>query len=256
MWWTEETRDKARLAAFMHRDRLYAAYALADLEPKLFPHCRWFMAGEADEEKALGLYFTGLTPHAFLAMGDAAGLGAILERCFCPTEAYFITPPGHMAVIAQRYGLASTHDMIRMYMPPGGFQPVPGPAIRLEPAHLSSLQELYAWGNVYGFSGYQLQEGLFYGLFQGDQLVASAGTHVLAPDYGIAAVGNVFTHPDHRGRGYATICTSAVTQGLLDLGLDVVLNVAADNPRATQIYRRLGYREHCHFYETLARAQC
>jgi predicted GNAT family acetyltransferase len=68
----------------------------------------------------------------------------------------------------------------------------------------------------------------------------------------LAVVGNVLTHVDYRGRGYATAVTGAVTADLLRTCDQVVLNVRSDNPPALQAYRRLGYAEHVRFEERLA----
>jgi predicted GNAT family acetyltransferase len=65
-------------------------------------------------------------------------------------------------------------------------------------------------------------------------------------------VGNVLTHLDHRGRGYATAVTGAVTGELLRFCDQVVLNVRSDNPPALLAYQRLGYTEHVRFEERLA----
>ena len=65
--------------------------------------------------------------------------------------------------------------------------------------------------------------------------------------------GNVLTHTDHRGRGYAQAVTSAVTAELLRYCDQVVLNVRSDNPPAIQAYLRLGYTEHTRFEERLIR---
>ena len=48
----------------------------------------------------------------------------------------------------------------------------------------------------------------------------------------LAVVGNVLTHMDYRGRGFATAVTGAVTAELLRTCDQVVLNVRADNPPA------------------------
>ena len=253
MWQVEEIRNKERILAFLDRDRIYAAYAIGDLEPALYAHCRWFVASREGEPRTLALYFAGLAPHAMVTMGEPEGLAAILSGQFRPDEAYFISPPDHLGAIQQTYRTEPSHDMIRMFVRPEGFRPAPATAVRLGAGHLTRLQALYAWGNVYGFSGYQLADGMFYGVLEGDELVAAAGTHVMAPTYGVAAVGNIFTHPAHRGKGHATACTSAVSAALLEMGLEVVLNVAANNQVAIHVYERLGFREHCHFAETMAR---
>jgi predicted GNAT family acetyltransferase len=81
-------------------------------------------------------------------------------------------------------------------------------------------------------------------------LVAAAGTHLVSATYGVAAVGNVFTHPDHRGQGYGTVTTSAVVAELLRRGIrDVILNVGQDNAGAIGIYERLGFERYCPFLE-------
>ena len=69
--------------------------------------------------------------------------------------------------------------------------------------------------------------------------------------YQIAAVGNIFTHPSHRGQGYATACTSAVVEELLSRSLEIVLNVARNNEVALRLYKRLGFKEYCTFIEAL-----
>jgi len=42
----QRVADRRRLLAFLERDRLWAAYAIGDLEPGLFEHCEWGMAVE------------------------------------------------------------------------------------------------------------------------------------------------------------------------------------------------------------------
>ena len=82
-------------------------------------------------------------------------------------------------------------------------------------------------------------------------IVAAAGTHVVSPSARLAVVGNVLTHADYRGRGYATAVTGAVTAELLLSCDHVALNVRADNPPAISAYRHLGYAEHVRFEERL-----
>ena len=60
-----------------------------------------------------------------------------------------------------------------------------------------------------------IESGVYYGVLEGSSLVAAAGTHVFAPDEGVAAIGNVYTRRDQRGRGFAACVTSAVAARLL-----------------------------------------
>jgi len=70
-------------------------------------------------------------------------------------------------------------------------------------------------------------------------VVAAAGTHLVSEKYHLAAIGNVFTQPEYRGRGYATACTAAVVSELMSGGFQVALNVGAANAPAIHIYEHL-----------------
>jgi hypothetical protein len=57
-----------------------------------------------------------------------------------------------------------------------------------------------------------------------------------------ARVGYVYTPPESRGRGYASACVAALSQGLLDGGVEFcVLYTDLSNPTSNAIYTRLGY---------------
>jgi GNAT superfamily N-acetyltransferase len=131
---------------------------------------------------------------------------------------------------------------------------VPGATARLGPDDVGRLNNLYSWGGPSFYAAYQMEHGIFYGASVAGQLVAAAGTHAIAPEYGIAAVGNVYTHPDHRNRGLAKACTAAVVADLLRLGCrNVVLNVRQGNEPAVSAYTAIGFRVHCPFVEAPGR---
>jgi uncharacterized protein len=56
-----------------------------------------------------------------------------------------------------------------------------------------------------------------------------------------AMVIGVCTHPDFRGKGYASFCTAKLSYDLLKIGK--VSCLFYDNPAAGKIYRRIGYKE-------------
>ena len=98
-----------------------------------------------------------------------------------------------------------------------------------------------------------LDQGAFHGLWENGQLLAVAGTHLVAPTEDVAAVGNVYTRRDRRGRGLAAAVTSAVVDELLRMRIrTIVLNVNQSNAAAIRVYERLGFRRHCSYFEGLA----
>jgi ribosomal protein S18 acetylase RimI-like enzyme len=148
------------------------------------------------------------------------------------------------------YAWEEMTPMWRMALQPALFRPVASDAIRLAPGQSGQLAELYAHGGGGAFSPAQVGQGVFYGAYVADQLVAAGGTHLVSAAYGVGAVGNVYVHPDYRGRGYGTAVTSAVVSELLDRGIrDVVLNVGQDNPVAIHIYEKMGFARYCPFLE-------
>lgn len=245
--------DKDVIYDILKADRLYAAYAIGDLEPGLFEKCQWAAAYDGAEPVALALLFKGLIPNAVFCMGRSDGLAAILSGPLKPGRVFFAAKQELTPTIRTFYDLDPAETLIRMHVTGDRFQPAPGEAVRLTIKDVGDLNALYRLGGGTGFAPFQVSMGRFFGVRVGGRLVSTAGTHVVAPHYAIACVGNVFTHPDFRGRGYAAACTSAVVRDVLDEGCrDVVLNVRHDNAKALSIYRRLGFLEHSRYAEAFA----
>jgi predicted GNAT family acetyltransferase len=58
-----------------------------------------------------------------------------------------------------------------------------------------------------------------------------------------ARIGPVYTPPERRGHGYASACTAAVSQYLLDQGAErCFLHTDLANPTSNKIYQAIGYR--------------
>jgi len=261
MWQVRVLNDKDQILAFLQQDRLYAAYAIGDLEPNLFAQSQWFGAEDDGKIQALAMLFTGLDPPALFIMGDTEGLAAILDSALQPKRAYFICREKHLPAVEAYYDLAEIKPMLRMMIAPADFRPAAGPTVKLGLSHLDALRQLYRLGGGDAFAPYQLRDGVYYGVEVNGQLVSVAGTHLVSPTFGVAAVGNIFTHPNHRRRGHATACTSRVVEELLALrqaqdrahNLDIVLNVNQKNTEAISIYEKLGFRKYCPFIEVIGK---
>jgi ribosomal protein S18 acetylase RimI-like enzyme len=249
------TRDTTELLALLSQDRLYAAYAIADLDPMEFGKTRWGVAYDAGRPVAVVMEYRGISPQPLFVMGDPDGVEAILRDVIRTRVAYLAVKPELVAAVAHHYRLDSPGQMVRMAVDRSSFRPVLGDAVRLDAADTRHLNRLYELGLTSWLPTEAVASGVYYGVRRGTRLIAAAGTHVVSPTYRIAAVGNVYTHRDHRGQGLAKVVTSAVTAELLRMVDDVVLNVRVDNPPALAAYRALGYREHTRFEERLVRRQ-
>jgi len=246
-----ETSDRPLLRAFLETDRLYAAYALCDLDDREFFRTRWGVAMAAGEPIAVALQYAGLTPQPMFVMGENNGIAALLSDVVRPRAAYVAAKADNLAAVATSYRVEPGPAMLRMWVDSANFRPLRSEVLRLGPADISDLNKLYQLGFAAWLPASAISAGLYYGIRVGSRLVSAAGTHVISPSARLAVVGNVMTHTEYRGRGYATAVTSAVTEELLGFCDQVVLNVRADNPPALAAYRRLGYQVHLTFEERL-----
>ncbi len=246
--------ERSEIAAFLRRDRLYAAYALGDLDGPNRARVAWAMAhDESGIPTALAMHHEGLVPQPLFLMGAPDGCRAILESVLKPRDAYLQATELQEAALRGMYELDTPIVMLRMAVDRRTFTPFAGPAERLTALDVDDLNRLYQLGYRSGFPASVVEDGVYYGVRVRGRLVSAAGTHAINPREEIAVVGNVMTHVDFRGHDFAKMVTSAVTSELLDHVSDVALNVHADNDPAVAAYSRLGYRTHCQLIERLAR---
>jgi ribosomal protein S18 acetylase RimI-like enzyme len=246
--------DRDEIAAFLRNDRLYAAYALGDLDGPNRGRAAWGMAYDEDgRPSALVMHHEGLVPQPLFLMGAPDGCRSVLESVIRPRDAYVQATEIHEAAIRDLYDLEAPLHMLRMVVDRESFVPFAGPAERLTGADIDDLNRLYQLGFRAGFPPSTIEDGVYYGVRVRGRLVSAAGTHAVNAREGIAVVGNVMTHVDYRGHDFAKMVTSAVTAELLDRVPDIALNVHADNDPAVAAYARLGYRVHCQLVERLAR---
>lgn len=253
---THPLTDRRTILRFLSRDRLYGAYAIGDLEPELFNQTEWIGAEKSGQLIAITLLFRGLKPAALFLMGANDGINAIFKGGFQPEQVYLLCRPEHYLITEKYYVWSKRLLMWRMVTDRERFQAVDGDVIRLDTTHIGQLVDLYGDEGADAFSPSQVPAGIFFGIFDGGQLVSAAGTHLISPAYRLGAVGNIYTHPDHRGKGYGTQVTSAVVSELIGQRIeDIVLNVEQDNVPANRLYERLGFERYCPFYEGSAIAR-
>jgi RimJ/RimL family protein N-acetyltransferase len=251
--WTVRLADDAAARAFLERDPAWNGYALADLEPPHRQYARFCLAARAGQDRAALLRYT---PPEFTVVeltGDPGGVAALLAAGGLPRRTQLIARLEHRPAITAHYRSDRWDPMWRMALAPGGLRLPAGVerARRLGPADLPALRGLYAARDYFApFSDAMLDGGVYYGLWHDGRLVAAAGTHVVARIGQVAAVGNVYTLPEARGRGYAQATAAAVVRDLLAQGCRrVILNVHAGNQAAIAAYHRLGFEKVCDFWE-------
>jgi ribosomal protein S18 acetylase RimI-like enzyme len=205
------------------------------------------------------MLYRGFNVPILFTLGPPEGIARLLKEFAGETSLYLHVRPEIVPVLETRYRIPEKKHMWRMLLNPSKYRPVcVEAAVRLGPADLLAIRRLYADGETTGeapefFSESMLERGVFFGLRQGSELVAIAGTHLVTAAEGVAVIGNVYTRRDCRRQGLGALVTSATTTELLRQQIPVLaLNVTQHNQAATRIYERLGFVKYCEFVEGAA----
>ena len=224
------------IRAALRRDPIWGVYALSDLDATLFPRTKWFVP---DLTLVLDLYETTI-----LFSTGPGGVREALDHVKWPV--HLQVQADVLAEVARYAVISAAKTMVRMaWSGTKTERASSGVARRLGAADVPALQALYADGDATGeapdfFFPSMVTDGVFFGMDEGGSLVAAAGTHVLARAENAAAIGNVYTRRDRRGRGLGRVVTSAVLDELAGIGT-IGLNVRADNDAAIRMYEGLGF---------------
>jgi ribosomal protein S18 acetylase RimI-like enzyme len=240
--------------AVLARDRVWNCFAIADLAPPFRAHSQIALARRTEgDDVAACLVVRHPAVRVLSPYGALDGVAALLESIELPERTLVQAQTAHVPALERHYRLPDGPvEMLRMAVTSATLVvPQSAPLARVEllrPADLDALGALYRMYPGSVFRPDLLEQGIFCGVKEGDRLVAAGGTHVLAAGYGVAVLGNIFTHPAARGQGLATAVTARLVTDLLARGCpDVVLNVHASNDVAIRVYTRLGFRIHSRY---------
>ena len=238
--------DREPIRTILRRDPRWCVYALGDLAPRMFPKCQWFTP---DLTLVLRDYGTSI----LFAMGTGSIEEALQEVTW---PVHLQVQPDALEAVARLATVTEVKQMQRMIWERRTPIAVDERVTRLAADDVDALNRLYADGESSGespdfFYPSMVTDGVFFGVYEEGALVAAAGTHLVSPKEGAAAIGNVYTRRDRRARGLGRAVTAAVMGELA--GIETVgLNVRADNDAAIRVYESLGFERHCEFNEALA----
>ncbi len=112
-------------------------------------------------------------------------------------------------------------------------------AVALGPDDAAEVLSLVESARPGPFGTRTLEFGGYLGLREDGELVAMAGERFQVP--GFSEISAVCTHPAHVGRGFGTRIVRAVAARILARGETPILHVSTTNPRAIDLYLRLGF---------------
>ena len=218
-------------------DRDWALYPKADLDHAHRSYCDWYGYGDG-----VALIYRAFDPPALVVSGSRDAVTALLSDV--PVDrADLAIREDDRDLASESWRFERENVLVRMMLAEPRLRPH-GEAERLTLGHADEIDALLSTGDRTGvaFAHSQLATGCYFGLRSAGALIAVAGVHVVSEAEGAAAIGNVFTHADHRGRGLAQVTVSAVAAELLARRIPAIgLNVVKTNAPAAQAYTRLGF---------------
>jgi ribosomal protein S18 acetylase RimI-like enzyme len=253
--------DVVQIRRLLLRDPIWSVYALADLQPAFAPYCHWSVV-QGDNGEAVVLRFTALQPPILFATGDRHAVAEALATTELPERIYVTLQRAHYALLSDYYvWTGDAHPMARMVLRsnvrvvlPETILPENAAVVRLYPDDAEAIAALYRQGGPFtpdAFDPYQLEDGVFYGIKEEQgALSAVGGTHIVAWQERMGAIGNMYTHPAQRGKGYARAVLGAIIAELQARNVTtIVLNVDERNATARGLYERYGFAPYCTYIE-------
>jgi ribosomal protein S18 acetylase RimI-like enzyme len=245
--------DDEALAVLAH-DRVGNCFAIADLAPPMRAYSQYAVAYKADVPPATCVVVRHPAFNVVIAGGAEEGVAVILAQLDLPDGCQVQVMANHIPAIQEYYRFPeSLREVLRMAVTADSLlasnNTPDRPVEQLTIDDLPKLRDLYALYPENHFRQDALEHGTFFGVRDGARIVTAGGTHVVTATYDIAVLGNIFTRPDERRKGYAAAITTALARELMAQGCrDVVLNVTATNDPAIRMYLQLGFHIHAHYW--------
>ena len=248
-------RDKEALLEHFKKDPILFGYHIGDLDDFYIHNCRWAVTGDDSIEEAV-LIYSGLETPTVLAFGIGDNFNRFLESLLAelPDRFYCHYQNQSRPIFEKAFIDKSLGTHLKMKLVSGSFNSCLRSDLdirRLDKADKERLLVLYelSYPENY-FDDRMLETGKYFGCFKNNDMVCVSGIHVHADKYKISILGNITTHPEHRGRGLATAVTAVLVNELRSAGNVIALNVKKDNLAAINCYRKLGFEIYCEYEES------
>jgi ribosomal protein S18 acetylase RimI-like enzyme len=238
--------DKNTILSYLNKDRALNIYSIGDLDEFFWPKTTWLAYKYAGDIKSIALLYSGMEIPTLLCFhgGDPYYSSMLLKQIshLLPERFYAHLSSGLIGAFGN--GSVARHFGVhyKMILTKQVEKIADGNIRRLLVHDLPEIKSLYqaAYPDNW-FDERMLETGKYFGYFTGNILAGISGIHVYSEEYKVAALGNIATHPDYRGKGIAFRLTSALCADLQSSVNEIGLNVRTDNDHAIRCYKKTGF---------------
>jgi ribosomal protein S18 acetylase RimI-like enzyme len=243
---TRITGDKTEIYRFLSKTPETQLYTIGDLDDFFWPNTVWYALYDKGEIQSVALLYKGMSPPTLLLFYDKEPdlprhlLKSILP--LLPEKLYVHLSPGLTDIFGKENILKHFGTNNRMILREEPQEVYNINIRRLDSGDLDRIVSFYSLAYPDNwFDPRMLETGKYFGYFERDLLAGVAGIHVYSPEYRIAALGNIATLPDFRGRKIAFLLTSALCSDLRKTTDLIGLNVKSENQAAIRCYQNIGF---------------
>lgn len=240
--------SKPDIAAFLRSDVFLHLYELGDLDDFFWNYTTWYALQENHKIKQLVLIYTQADLPVLLGLTkDIDSLKDLLRSILylLPKRFYAHLSGDAVEVFAEDYQVRSHGLHFKMVLtdPTRLNTADPLNVIPLTGTDAPALKELYQASYPSNwFEPRMLETKQYFGIKQGLQLISVAGVHTYSPEFSVATLGNITTHPASRNQGLGKAVSTQLCRSLLQTVQHIGLNVRTDNAAAISCYTKLGFK--------------
>jgi ribosomal protein S18 acetylase RimI-like enzyme len=238
--------DKEEIYKFLSINPELHIYAIGDLDDFFWSKTMWFCICDNNTILSIALLYTGMVPATLILLHNGTQVYAkeLLTsiRPFLPSKIMVHLSSGLIGLFGKKDILKDYGLHYRMVLKKEPIEQSDKNIRKLNVVDILPINQLLSVAYPENwFDKRMLETDMYYGYFNGEALIGMAGVHVYSEHYKIAALGNITTHPDFRGRGIASKLTSRVCYELNKKVTVIGLNVTAANISAIKCYEKLGF---------------
>jgi predicted GNAT family acetyltransferase len=240
-----DERNRQSIVDSLKSDIIRHVFAFYDIQYDL-EHTTMHAAFDNQALKRYILTYTALTPPSVVL--DAISNAAEKLITYAPENKFVLhTLPNLLPIVKRRYPEAKCYIENWMLVRKSEATFFKSRIVRkLSAVDAVRLAELLSNGNnLLRAEEKRYEEWIrknpTYGVFIDKRLVSYASSFLQLPQ--VWMIGGVYTRPELRNKGYATLVTSAVTEEALNKAENAALFVGSNNYPAIKVYEKIGYKK-------------
>ena len=249
--------DKQTIYSFLSENPGLNLYLIGDLDDFFWPDTKWFAVVHNDSIRSIALLYSAEIPTFLLFHeGDPVYPKFLIKsvKNDLPEKFNVHLSPGLINIFGRENILKNYGHNLRMILAGDPGKIIDNNIRRLGQHDLDVIKNFYSVsyeGNW--FDERMLKTGKYFGYFINETLVGVSGIHVYSREYRVAALGNIATHPEHRGKKIAYKLTVTLCDDLKNDTDIIGLNVSSSNIPAIRCYENAEFDIYSSYDECLVR---